>query len=148
MMTNDDEPQQQKTRVGVTGKGFVKGDPRINRSGRPRSFDELRRTAQRIAAEPVIDAAGNSLTRIEQILRSWSRSKQPALQLAFVAYCYGKPPEKIETDGLENKPVLRLYFAHEEPGYFDKNPALRARILPDSASSNDGTRRPLLPDAD
>jgi hypothetical protein len=126
MITNHDEPQQQKTRVGVTGKGFVKGDPRINRSGRPRSFDELRRTAQRIAAEPVIDAAGNSLTRIEQLLRQWARSKQPALQLASVAYCYGKPAEKIETTGFENKPVLILHYAHE----FDRVEALRRGLQP------------------
>jgi hypothetical protein len=110
----NDEPQQ-KPRSGITGKGFVKGDPRINRSGRPKSFEELRRAAQRIAGENVIDAGGNSLTRIDSILRQWSRSKQPALQLAFVAYAYGKPPEKIEAIGLENKPVLVLHYAHERP---------------------------------
>ena len=108
MMNHNNKP-----RIGVTGKGFVKGDPRINRSGRPKSFEELRRAAQRIASEAVIDAGGNSLTRIESILRQWSRSKRPALQLAFVAYAYGKPPEKIETTGLENRPVLILHFAHE-----------------------------------
>jgi hypothetical protein len=122
----NDEAQQQKTRAGVTGKGFVKNDPRINRLGRPKHFDQFRKLAQQIAAEPVIDAAGGSLTRIEQLLRQWARSKQPALQLAFVAYCYGKPPEKIETTGLENKPVLILHYAHE----FDRVEALRRGLQP------------------
>ena len=45
-MMNDDEAQQQKTRVGVTGKGFVKGDPRINRLGRPKHFDQFRKLAR------------------------------------------------------------------------------------------------------
>ena len=125
-MMNDDEPQQQKTRAGVTGKGFVKGDPRINRLGRPKHFDQFRKLAQRISHEKVIGPDGDTLTRVESILRSWSRSKQPALQLAFVAYCYGKPPEKIETTGLENKPVLILHYAHE----FDRVEALRRGLQP------------------
>lgn len=35
---------------GITGKGFVKGDPRINRKGRPKSFDALRARAIEISA--------------------------------------------------------------------------------------------------
>jgi hypothetical protein len=128
---NDQEKPQRKT----AGRPFAKGDSRINRSGRPKSFEELRRAAQRIASENVIDAAGNSFSRIESILRQWSRSKQPALQLAFVAYAYGKPPEKIETNGLENKPTLILHYAHERP---DLAPSA-CRTLPDN--DNGASRR-------
>jgi hypothetical protein len=108
--------------------------------------------AQAIAHEKVTDKDGELMTRVERILRDWSESKDVQKQIAFVQYGYGKPPDKIETDGLENKTTLRLYFAHEEPGYFDKHPdkrpAARARILPDSASNGEGTCRPLLSDAE
>ena len=44
-----------------TGKGgFVKGDPRINRKGRPRSFKELRDLARQIAEEKAV-VKGNTL---------------------------------------------------------------------------------------
>jgi hypothetical protein len=88
---------------------------------------------------------GEVMTRLEVILRDWAGSKDAQKQIAFVQYGYGKPVDKIETTGLENKTTLRLYFAHEEPGYFDKHPdkrpAVGGRILPDSASNGEGTRR-------
>ena len=56
-------------------KPFVKGDPRINRKGRPKSFDQLRSLAQQIAhevakagGEPVI-IDGHSVTVAEAIMR-------------------------------------------------------------------------------
>ena len=83
---------------GATGKGFVKGDPRINRKGRPRSFDALRSLAQQVAHEPamaggrqvVID--GHVVTITEALLRSWAMSKDARLQQAFMEYAYGKAP--------------------------------------------------------
>ena len=62
-------------------KPFVKGDPRINRKGRPKSFDALRSLAQEIAHEAakqskeqgggpvVID--GHVVTVTEAIMRQW-----------------------------------------------------------------------------
>ena len=100
---------------GITGKGFVKGDPRINRKGRPRSYDQLRKLAQAIANETTTDNEGNQITTVVAILRSWARSKQPSLQIAFVEYAYGKVPNKLETSLLENKPILILRHAHERP---------------------------------
>jgi hypothetical protein len=73
--------------------------------GRPKHFDQFRKLAQRISHEKVIGPDGNTLTMVESILRSWAKSKQPALQLAFVAYCLGKPPEKLEMNELEPKPL-------------------------------------------
>jgi len=66
---------------------FVKGDPRINRNGRPKSFDQLRELAQAIGHEKITDKDGEVMTRVEAILRSWTTSKQSVLQLAFIAYC-------------------------------------------------------------
>jgi hypothetical protein len=96
-------------------KPFTKGDRRINRKGRPKSFDEFRRLAQQIAHEKITDKDGEVMTRAEAILRGWTTSKQPVLQLAFIAYCYGKPPEKLEMNPLENKTRLILHWAHERP---------------------------------
>ena len=100
---------------GITGKGFVKGDARINRKGRPRSYDELRKLAQAIANETTTDNQGNEITTIVAIIRSWATSKRPSLQIAFVEYAFGKVPNKLETSPLENKPILILRHAHERP---------------------------------
>jgi hypothetical protein len=104
----NDEPQRKPV-----GRPFEKDDSRINRAGKPRHFDAFRELAQAISHERVIGPDGNTLTRVEALLRSWSKSKCPQLQLAFVQYAYGKPPEKIEAN-LEPKTTLRLYYAHEK----------------------------------
>ena len=86
-------------------KPFVKGDPRINRKGRPKSFDALRTLAQDIAHEKakaggntvVID--GHSVTVAEAILRQWAQSKNPALQQKFIEVAFGKVPQAVEVSG-------------------------------------------------
>ncbi len=100
---------------GITGKGFVKGDARINRRGRPRSFDQLRKLAQAIAHETTTDNQGNEITTAVAILRSWATSKQPSLQIAFIEYAFGKVPNKLERSPLENKPIFILRHAHHRP---------------------------------
>jgi hypothetical protein len=97
-----------KLRGGVTGKGFLPGDPRINRKGRPRSFDQLRALAQKIAHQ---ELGESKLTVAEAILRSWAKS--PQHQRDFIEYAFGKVPDKLETTGLENKTTLILHFDHE-----------------------------------
>jgi hypothetical protein len=84
-------------------RNFVKGDPRINRKGRPKGFDAFRRKAQEIACEMVTDSEGNKMTCVEALLRSWAKSSEPVLQRAFVEYAFGKVPDKLETNPLENK---------------------------------------------
>jgi len=94
---------------------FVKGDPRINRKGRPRSFDELRKLGQAIAHETVTDKRGERITVAEAILWSWAESKQPILQKAFIEYAFGKVPDKLETNPLEQRKTLILHYGHERP---------------------------------
>src|SRR5262245_10444721 len=88
---------------------FVPGDPRINRRGRPKGFDEFRRLAQAIAHEKTTDGNSNRMTVVESILRSWAHSKEPVLQKAFVEYAFGKVPDKIEGE-LAPKTTLVLHW--------------------------------------
>lgn len=87
---------------------FQKGDPRCWRKGRPRTFDQCRAIAQELAHEKI-----KGTTAITDLLRSWRDSSEPMLQLKFVEYAFGKVPDKLETTGLENKPVLILHYSHE-----------------------------------
>jgi len=74
-------------------KPFKKGDPRINRNGRPKSFDKLRQLAQKISHEPIADGA--SMTAIEAILRQMAHDN-PA---RFIEIAFGKVPDIEEHSG-------------------------------------------------
>lgn len=77
-------------------KPFVKGDKRINRLGRPKSFDALRKLAQKIAAEELQSTDGDVITRIEALLRVMSTSRNPADRKTFLEYAFGKPKEEVD----------------------------------------------------
>jgi hypothetical protein len=96
----------------VPGKPFTKGDPRINRKGRPKNFDALRNLAQSISHEPALGADGKPIvidghiiTVAEIIMRQWMQSKNPQLQQAFINYAYGKVPDKVENTGKDGAPI-------------------------------------------
>ena len=94
----------------------MRSDLRINRKGRLRSFDELRKLAQAIANETTTDTQGNKITTADALLRSWARSKQPILQKAFIEYAFGKVPDKLETNPLDKKTTLILYYTTNDQG--------------------------------
>jgi len=81
-------------------KPFKKGDPRINRKGRPKSFDKLRELALQIAHEEAknkgecVVIEGKKVTIAEMVLRQWASSKNPTLQKSFMEIAFGKVPEK------------------------------------------------------
>src|SRR5215471_7225002 len=125
MNTERDSNKERKT----VGRPFEKNDSRINKSGRPKTFDELRRTADMIASEMVPGPNGEMISRGELLLRNWIKSKNPLLQRAFIEYWVGKVPERIEAEGLEPKTNLILHFAHEEPSEFSYLPPNMAREM-------------------
>ena len=95
----------------VPGGPFRKGDPRINRKGRPKSFDQLRSLAQEIAHEAakqgnqpvVID--GHVVTVTEAIMRQWAMSKDPRLQQKFIEVAYGQVPSVTRLEGQDGGPI-------------------------------------------
>src|SRR5215472_12184538 len=106
--TDDSEPQRK-----TVGRPFEKNDSRINKTGRPKTFDELRRTADMIASELVPGPDGKMISRGELLLRSWIKSRNPILQRSFVEYWVGKVPDRIEAEGLQPQTRLILHYAHE-----------------------------------
>jgi hypothetical protein len=77
----------------------VKGDPRINRKGRPKSFDALRALAQEIAHEPTnVVIEGHKVTVAEAILRQWAQSKNPQLVKSFIEIAFGKVPDNLNVE--------------------------------------------------
>jgi len=108
--------------------GFVPGDRRINRKGRPRAYTALRETILDFLAEQ--DDAG-SRTRLDVILRCLLR-KDPAVLLE---YAYGKPPTKIEHAGVDAVLVLHAHQMEAKPVTVTENENHPANITP-GADSN------------
>ena len=123
-MTQDTTPKQRKP-GGITGKGFVKGDPRINRKGRAiRGKDALRNEWEAIWSEimfdgngePIIDeVTGNALTRLRARMRTMTTSRNvKELELAL-AYTFGKPKEEIEQSGATTQRIEIVYVEDTNP---------------------------------
>ena len=99
-----------------TGKGgFKKGDPRINRKGRPKTFDALRALAQQIAHECATDKtgepiviSGRKVTVAEDILRKWASSSNAKLQQQFIEVAFGKVPQPLEHTGKDGSDLLPI----------------------------------------
>ena len=84
---------------------FKKGDKRINRKGRPKSFDKLRKLAVEIAGEQAGDTA---LTRVQLMLMAMASSKNPRDRELFLAYAFGKPKSEVDVTSGGEKIEVRL----------------------------------------
>ena len=96
---------------------FKPGDARINRKGRPKSFDALRELGQQIAHEEAkqggqqIIINGHVVTVAEAILRQWAQSKDPRLQMAFIEIAFGKAEQTNNV-----KASVNLIWTPHKPG--------------------------------
>jgi len=96
-------------------KPFKKADPRMNRNGRPKNFDRLRKLAQQIAAEEVKQGGqpliidGHKVTVIEAVIRALASSKNPRDRELFLKYAYGPPPQTVEVSGKDGGPLQVEY---------------------------------------
>lgn len=97
---------------------FKKGDPRIWKGGRPKTFDAARALAQQIAHETAKKAGGDDVvidghkvTVTEAVLRSWAVSRDPRLQMAFMEWAYGKPTQPVDHQG---EVTLRVVYEEKE----------------------------------
>ncbi len=95
---------------GVTGKGFVKGDLRINRKGRPKNSDQLKALGMALLHEPARDKDGNPVvidghvaTNLEMVLRRMMQDKRQAADL--LDRVFGKVPTAVEISGPDDGPI-------------------------------------------
>jgi len=101
-------------------KPFTADDPRINRNGRPRDYEELRKLVRKVGYEEVVvNEDGSTMTMIESIVRDWMTSKSFRKQLAAIQYGFGKVPEKLEVERNASKIVIRSTEVDEDPEYIE-----------------------------
>lgn len=91
---------------------FKKNDARINRNGRPKAFDALRKLAQQIAHEEAVSKGepvvinGRKATVTEVILRQWFQSQDFRKQQAAMEIAYGKTPIINEHSGTDGNEII------------------------------------------
>ena len=91
-------------------KPFTKGDPRINRNGRPKNSDQLKALGMSLLHEPARDKDGKPVvidghvaTNLEMVLRRMMADKKQSSDL--LDRVFGKPPSVTQVEGSDGGPV-------------------------------------------
>ena len=66
------------------------------RGSKPKTFVQLRKLAQKIASEEIPNADGDTVTRIEALLKVMSSSRNPADRKTFLEYAFGKVKDEVD----------------------------------------------------
>ena len=104
-------------------------DPRINRNGRPKSFDQLRALFQDIASEEIVDQ-GKKRTRAQAIGIAMSMDKK--LMREFLEFAYGKVPQAVTVEGGDRPLTFRI--VHDD---IARNEDPSAKAVPPEADGSD-----------
>lgn len=86
---------------------FGKGDPRINRGGRPKKADIMRELAKKVCYEPVdLSTDPDARNHVQAILREWMTSGDFRKQLAVMQYAFGKVPSNEKPKKERNHVII------------------------------------------
>lgn len=111
-MTPGSDTEKNKRGRG-SGKPFTKGDPRINRNGRPKGFDQLREMALRLCEEIWTSKSGDKARAVEVILRKMMAD--PRQMADFLEIAYGKVPTRVEVSTPTEPIVITQLAPGEKP---------------------------------
>lgn len=110
-----DNSQQPEKPLRGKGKPFEKNDPRINRFGRPKGYDEARKAAIQMLGEKIVSADKSvAATRFQMILMDWIGSRnfqkqKAALELAgFFSKANENLAMNVDLRALTNSQLERL----------------------------------------
>ena len=93
---------------------FVKGDPRINRNGRPSNSAELNNLLDEIFAEQVEDERGRKVEKLRVMLNRMMISKNAASQIHLLDRRFGKIPDVIKGEGKDGEIVIHVGISKDE----------------------------------